>query len=236
MPQAGWCRECGEWVWVDEQGGCQHGHGPECVDGIHEQADPSSPDELEARAFGSGEMPDELNRFNWGAFLLPVVWGVVYGSWQIVGVWALALMAPLLLASLVGGASSLLSNVILLSVASEIAAGVARLWAGANANRMLWRRDAMRLQVLTSARPRFTVERYKARQRLWTIWGAVIVGVSSVVAVPFMGMMWQEYELTYVGGVMPLVWLAAEVLLALWLDARVRAEPPDLGRTEDVHT
>jgi hypothetical protein len=180
-------------------------------------------------------MPAELNRFNWGAFLLPMIWGVVYGSWQVLGVWALALIAPLVLATAIGGASSLLPNVVLVTVASEVASGLARLWAGANANQMSWRRDALRLEVLPNARPRFSVERFKHRQRLWTIWGGVLVGVGSIAAVPFMATIWQAYELKYVGAVMPLVWLAAELLLALWLDARMRAEqPPDVARTEDL--
>jgi hypothetical protein len=224
MPQAGWCKECGEWVWVDEEGACQHGHGPECVDAVHEQ---ETPDAMPEPAFvGVGEPSPALRRFNWGAFLLPLFWGAVYGSWQILGVWMLALISPVFVAALTGGGQQVVTAtaVVGVTVVSEVLAGLARLWAGLNANRLLWAREAMRLEYVPSATPRITVDRFVSRQRVWTIWGAVIMGTSSVVSVPITARVWSEYGLTYVGAIMPLVWLAMEVGLGLWLDSRLRAE------------
>ena len=31
MPLAGWCRECGDWVWVQDDGGCPAGHAADSV-------------------------------------------------------------------------------------------------------------------------------------------------------------------------------------------------------------
>jgi hypothetical protein len=232
MPQAGWCKECGEWIWVDEQGGCQHGHGPECVESVHEQEEPA---ESEPRYFGVGEPLPSLQRFNWGAFFLPLFWGAVYGSWQILGVWMLALLSPLLVGSLLGTGQEVVAAtaVVGVTVVAEVVAGVARLWAGLNANRLVWAREALRLEFIPESKPRFTVERFVARQRVWTIWGAVIMGTSSLVAVPFTAQVWREYGLTYVGAAMPIMWLVMEVGLGLWLDYRLRAEPADRGPSSE---
>lgn len=224
MPQAGWCRECGEWVWVDEEGACQHGHGSECVDAVHDQETPVEP---ELDYLGVGAPSPALRRFNWGAFLLPLIWGAVYGSWQILGVWMLALISPLFVGALMGTGQERVTAtaVVGVTVVSEVLAGLARLWAGLNANRLVWAREAMRLEYVPDSTPRITVERFVSRQRVWTIWGAIIMGTSALVTVPFTARVWSEYGLTYVGAVMPLVWLAMEVGLGLWLDSRLRAEP-----------
>lgn len=44
MPRAGWCDECHAWVWVDDDGGCQHGHAPDSVRAIYD-AEPGSADD-----------------------------------------------------------------------------------------------------------------------------------------------------------------------------------------------
>jgi hypothetical protein len=195
------------------------------VDQVHEQSDPGS---LE-QPFGKGEMPRVLWRFNWGAFLLPLFWGLTYGSWQVTSAWGVGLMTPLVLSLMfaTGDAQLPLNSLIAITVISEVVVGVLRLWVGVNANRWVWNREALRLQVLTGATPRFSAERYIKRQRTWTTWGAIVVIAGFAVAVPFSVVQWREFELTYVGAAAPVVWLAAEVMLGLWLDARMRAEPPD---------
>jgi len=226
MPQAGWCRECGEWVWVDDEGGCQHGHGPECVEKIHEQAEPA----LSERPFGVGRLPLGLRRFNWGAFLLPLFWGAAYGLWPVVSAWLLAALTPIVLALMFAteGRTTLpFTTFVGIAVVSEMVAGLTRLWAGANANRLLWRREALRLELVPTSQPRFSTERYSARQRNWVLWGGALMLIGTAVGVPLAIPTWQEYGLTYVGAFMPLVWLAAEVMLAFWLDVRMRMEPPD---------
>jgi hypothetical protein len=216
-------------VWVDEGGGCQYGHESDCVERLHEQPDPSSPD----RPFGTGPLPSELNRFSWGAFLLPLFWGVAYGVWPLVAIWAGVLVTPLMLSAfaVTPGQTPPASTVVGVSVISELVRGLGLLWAGTAAYRMLWRRESFRLEVLTGSRPRFTVERFLSRQRVWTVWGAVIMIVGTAVMVPFGFEAWRSYGLAYAGALMPLLWLAAELLLAFWLDVRMRAEPPDGERT-----
>lgn len=224
MPRAGWCRECGEWVWVDEGDACQHGHGSECVENIHEQ---EAPAEVIPAYVGVGEMPLELNRFNWGAFCLPLFWGAVYGSWPVMAAWMLALASPLVVSSLFGqtGASAqAASAVIAATVVSEVVAGAARIWAGVNANRLVWRRETRRLDFVQGSKPRFTVARFSSRQRIWALWGLVIVGVGTVASAPFTEPTWREYGLSYVGASMPVMWLAAEIVLGRWLDVRMRAD------------
>jgi hypothetical protein len=36
MPKAAWCSACSKYVWVSTDGGCQYGHGPECISDIYE--------------------------------------------------------------------------------------------------------------------------------------------------------------------------------------------------------
>lgn len=237
MPRAGWCRDCGEWVWVDENGACQNGHGADCVESVHEQPDPSSPPPPEPESdFGRGEVPLELRRFNWGAFFLPFFWGIWYRSWPVMTAWFVAVTSPVLIVAFTGATQGgKLTNLVAAAIFSEIASGVCRLWAGLNANAGLWRRDGVMREMLPSYRPKYSTQTFRTRQRTWTLVGAIVAGLSAVAVAPFEAQMWQEYGLTYVGAVMPAVWLGAEVLLALWLDVRLRKDPPDLGeRAHDL--
>ncbi|HSK47427.1 MAG TPA: hypothetical protein VLA05_05410 [Coriobacteriia bacterium] len=252
MPRAGWCRECGEWVWIDPEGSCQNGHGPDCLENVHEQEDPTKtepvaqvdPTEPEAVAqaparevpFGVGEFPKELRRFSWGAFMLPLFWGATYGSWQIMATWLIALASPLFFGSLVGSgeAGTPTSTIIGVVVLSEIVAGVARLWAGSNANRLLWQREATRLAVLPDSKPRFNLGKFASRQRLWALWGSIIVIVGALGSIPFTSEVWREYGLTYVGALMPVVWLAVEIVLGLWMDVRMRMDPQDAEKATGI--
>lgn len=232
MPRAGWCRECGEWVWVDENGACQHGHGPECVGGIRE-AEPQSV----AAGFGRGEMPASLRRFNWGAFLLPLFWAIAYGAWPIAAFWLFAPLVPLAMGSILGydGTAATLSVLIGVTIVSEALGGLVRLWAGANANRIVWRNEALRLEVVEGSQPRFTVERFTARQLTWMRVGWALMVVGAGAAAWLEANSWGEFGLKIPGGVMPILWLVAEVALAVWLSGRMRAESPDspepLGNT-----
>lgn len=178
------------------------------------------------RPFGSGEMIAELNRFNWGAFLLPVVWALAYGSWQVLGAWLVAVSSPVLITMLAGAdqLSASVSALVAATVASEVVSGLARLWAGANANRFLWSRERLRQEVIVGSGPRFTVETFVHKQRRWTIWGGIAVGVMAVATIPVASVVWSEYELTYVGAIVPIVWLVAEVVLGVWLDRKMQME------------
>jgi len=224
MPRAGWCRECGEWVWVDPGDACQFGHGPECVTDIHE-SEPQVPVE----GFGQGEMPATLLRFNWGAFLLPLFWAVAYGAWPIVAFWLFAPLVPLALSSLMGwdGTAATLSVLIGVTIVSEALGGLVRLWAGANANRLVWRNESLRLEIVEGAEPRFTIERFIGRQVTWARVGWVLMGVGAAAAAWLEATSWGEYGLEVAGAFLPVVWLVAEIGLAGWLAGRMRAEYPD---------
>ncbi len=231
MPQTGWCRECGEWVWVDESGACPNGHGPDCVEQMHPPDDNPIPEPVSLeRPFGVGQMPAELHRFNWGAFFLPQFWGLAYSSWPVMLVWLGVLVSQLLIATVFDTGSTLASTtaVISASVISEMLGGAARLWAGLNATALVWKREAFRLEMVPGMAPRFSVERFESRQRVWAIVGAVLIGVLAVASVPVTAVVWADYGLTLVGPAMSLVWLGAEILLGFWLNARMRAEqwPP----------
>lgn len=235
MPRAGWCRECGEWIWVDEEGACQHGHDADCVTGIHE-ASPMSRD----RGLGEGDLPAELKRFNWGAFLLTFFWALAYGAWPVMTLWLIGTMTPLVLLIFVGagGESAIAASGVGITVISEIVSGIIRIYIGANANRMLWNRERLRLEVVEGARPRISVPAFLKRQRVWVWVGAVLMAVSalSVAVIGFLGgadgaALREQVGVSQLDAQFSLVWIAAEIVLGLWLAAKMRQE--SLGQPED---
>jgi hypothetical protein len=229
MPRAGWCRECGEWVWVDDEGACQDGHGPECVGNIYE-AKAQNPDAAPEAGFGVGEMPDDLYRFSWAAFTLPFFWGIAYGVWPILVWWLVSLMLPLLLASLLGvtAQNTPVSVLVGITVVGEAVNGIVRLWAGANGHSLLWRKEAFRLNALSGSRPRFGVRRFKGRQRFWVILGWVLLLAALIASVIMNYVQWKEYGLAIAGATEPLVFMGAEVWLGVWLSVKMREERPGL--------
>lgn len=243
VPRAGRCRECDAWVWVDENGCCQFGHAAASVEDVHDQPDPSEPNPEKAASsakhvppedqFGRGEMPQYLRRFNWGAFFLPFFWGFAYRSWPVLMAWFIAVMGPLLVFSMAGavGENVPLDALLTATVISEVVTGLCRLWAGSNANAGLWRRDMVLLDLVPGYQSRISVQKFVRRQKTWAIVGAVFVPFTALVLVPLEAKVWSEYGLTYVGAALPMVWLVAEIGLGLWLDARLRKDPPDLEHT-----
>jgi len=226
MPRAGWCRECGEWVWVDEEDACQNGHGPECVGGIYD-ATPQQPQAAPEAGFGVGEMPDDLYRFSWAAFTLPFFWGIAYGVWPIVIWWLVSLMLPFLLAALFGtGVGEQVSILVGVTVAAETVNGMVRLWAGTSGHTLLWRKEAFRLKVLPGAAPRFGVSRFKSRQRLWTVGGWILLISALVASVIVNYVQWAKYGLSIPAAAEPLIFMGAEVWLGVWLSLKMRDERP----------
>lgn len=43
MAEAGYCSQCNAQVWVNPDGSCANGHGPECVSGVYAAAEPVAP-------------------------------------------------------------------------------------------------------------------------------------------------------------------------------------------------
>lgn len=175
---------------------------------------------------GVGKFPRALNRFNWGAFFLPVFWGVAYGVWPIVIVWLMALAASLFFTTFAAEGAERLQVIAAIAVGTEIVSGLARLWAGSNANLLLWRRDQLRLEVLSGSEPRFTVEKYEAKQRVWRIAGAIMLGLSAVTVGLLNAQQWATFGLTIVGPALPVIWIVAEVSLGIWLDSRMKTDQP----------
>ena len=229
MARTGWCRECGEWVWLDEGGACPNGHGSECVEAVHEgpvaEGEDSAPD-----AFGVGDMPASLDRFNWGAFFLMPLWGIVYGSSAVLGWWLVGMTVTLLIASLIGETSSASAIAGASSASSVVEVGI-RLWAGMNANRWLWKRDRMRMEALPGLRPRFSVTRFSARQMNWLIAGAIVTAFS-IVGLGMLALsgdavavdMREQLALTPDKIGVAALWVFAEVALAVWLAAKMRKD------------
>ena len=230
MPRAGWCRECREWVWVDAEGACPHGHDADAVS-HHYEAHPRVAAES-ADGLGRGQMPPEVNRFNWGAFLVPVLWGAGYRVWHLVAIWAFALLVPITLSAIVavgvagGSGVASASAVIGVTVASDVVVAYIRLWAGANANRLLWERESKRLEADPAARPRMGVALFLRRQRAWVVWGAIGAVLALAISYPAAVEAWKPYGLQSAALAEPVAFLAGQILLGLWLARQMRLENP----------
>lgn len=156
-------------------------------------------DETLDRLYGEGEYPESLlDFFHWGAFALPHVWGIVYGSWFILWAMIAALVGPTLLLSSMGSAaqSSLRVYFGVLTIQQICLWGV-RLWAGMNANKLYWRRMAqinklvgmsagMNATVpLARPRKRLTIGNYLTKQRQWGMVSMLLFIPSLIIAAFF---------------------------------------------------
>ena len=144
---AGHCIVCNAMVERRGDGSCPAGHSPAAVAGSIELA--------------PGEPLPRFPRFNWGAFLIPPIWGVAHGLWA--GVFFLPLWAFVdsAIRSTVGRAIWMQvvawgTLVVTLAFQYEF---------GRTANRLAWRRASQRM----------TLDTYVRRQRLWAIGGAVVI-------------------------------------------------------------
>lgn len=191
----------------------------------------SEPIPLSLGAFGAGDFPTSLQRFNWGAFLLPALWGVVYNVWTIVGMWFLAAFAPLFLSIVFGVAESngalSTASLIAVTVVADAFLSFVRVWAGGSANRLFWEREAIRLRTKPSARPKFTTQSYPLRQRTWAAWGTVGLAAGVVFTVVSNYRLMQPYGLGAMFVAEPIVFLAAQVALGAWLSRKMREEYPE---------
>lgn len=203
VPKAGWCDQCDEWVWVADDGSCQHGHDAGHVTSVYDadpqsEGDPGKPvspdrrpptqmmDELQAHRpeggwFGVGDPPADIRRFNWGAYLLPEFWPFFNGMPEVgLAYWGLVFGAVAFTFAVpdTGGAVSVLLLVpqlliIVLTVAFAAVADVMR-----------WVRQS---RALDAGQPRevFTLVQYRQSQRRWLLAGWLVTGLSlAVVAAP----------------------------------------------------
>ena len=233
MPRAGWCRECGAWIWVDADAGCPAGHPAESVVDSYD-AQPVAPAAVRD-GVGEGDAPASMLRFNWGAFFVPGLWALVYGVWPLIGLWLAAVTFPLALGFAVGlvvsvrGDALSLAALIGVTVVSELVVALSRLWTGANANRLYWKREASRLAAGPAAMAVTSVPRFLGRQGKWRVWGATGAVVATAITVPAAAVTWRAYGLGWAAVAEPIVWLGAEIALGIWLSGRMRLEHLELS-------
>ena len=151
---AGHCIVCNRMVERRADGSCPAGHAPAAVAGDIELA--------------QGEGLPRLPGFNWGAFLLPPIWGVVHGMWAgifFVPLWVFVDNAM----KATAGRAVWMQVLAWLTLAGTLAF---QFEYGRTANRLAWRKACERM----------TLSDYVRRQRLWAAGGAV-VAVALVLAV-----------------------------------------------------
>lgn len=192
-----------------------------------------APIDLADLGFGAGEMPHEINQFNWGALLLPLLWSVAYGVWPVFMLWMLGFVTPYVLISLVGlaGQAAVASAAVGITVVAQLIATAISLYIGMNASRMLWQKESLRLQLIPGASPRFSVAKFIERQRWWRTFGVGVLGMS-LAGLAIIGLSGGEVaeqvraqmQVTQVDAALAFVWVAAEIILGLWLAAQMRKE------------
>lgn len=127
------------------------------------------------RRLGEGELPQELDRVNYGAFLLAVLWAPWHGLWG----WFGLFVAMEVLESIIGLTGlRFLGGPLARSVAMN-AFRLAYWWVtvafALRANRLVWerRRAAVAAGAGRGRRPPALVSRYLSNQRIWTVVGLV---------------------------------------------------------------
>lgn len=77
------CSECNELVYLNAQGGCEHGHPASAIKDQNERLTGLTPEQYFDKVMGTdntsggvGRLPDELRGWNWGAFFFTWIWGI----------------------------------------------------------------------------------------------------------------------------------------------------------------
>lgn len=193
----------------------------------------AAPIDPEVLGFGAGDMPAELNQFNWGALLLPLIWSVAYGVWPVFMLWMAGFITPYILVSLIGlgGQAAVASAAVGITVVAQFIGTAISLYVGMNATRMLWRKEQIRLELVPGASPRFSVAKFMARQQLWRTFGIAVLGMS-VAGLGIIGLstgetaqqVREQMQVSQLDAGLAFVWVAAEIILGLWLAAQMRKE------------
>jgi len=134
---------------------------------------------------GDGNMPEHLDRINWGVTLLTGLWLLLHGLWLwwIIDVavlygWLVVLYA---VRTQAGNPSTLDAPAFLVAgIAVTVIRWALWLWFGRHANAGVWRRERRRLD---RGRPGRCVSNYVGAERLWTIAGVSLLVLGSVVGV-----------------------------------------------------
>ena len=127
---------------------------------------------------GEGEFPPELDRVNFGAFLLAILWAPVHRLWGWFGVFvvlealesAMGLSAP-------GFLGGVLEQPVML-VGFRIVYWTVTVAFALRANRLVWteqRKRAARTKDRSVPRQPSLVSRYASNQRVWTLVGLILL-------------------------------------------------------------
>jgi len=133
-----------------------------------------------------GEYPAELfDFFNWGAFALPEIWGIVHGVWSIVVIAFVASLLPAYLLATVtldqNATTSMYYGVLALA---QVVQGAVRLWVGMNANRLYWNQiGSGKGFTFKWTRKDFTIKQFFAKQKQWALVGVLVMIFSTLIGV-----------------------------------------------------
>ncbi len=125
----------------------------------------------------ANELPSELNKFNWGAFLLTWIWGIGNGVWLALWIFAfypiqwIILGIGFAIGAVAGNEIAAVIRVLLVLIGLIFSFGFI-VWLGKNGNRLA--RKTGRWQ---------DVEKFKSFQKKWAIAGLVIALFYSVIIV-----------------------------------------------------
>jgi len=140
-----------------------------------------------SQRFGSGNYPAPLfDFFNWGAFALPEIWGIIHGVWSIVWLSLAAFIIPVfILAQFSVGDTLSPSQYFGVMAFAQVAQGGVRLWAGIHANRLYWQMfDPKRAASLLRRRTReLTIKQYFGKQRQWAIVGVSVMIIATMIGI-----------------------------------------------------
>ena len=165
----GYCVVCNQLVARTADAGCSQGHEAELVHGLA-----ALPDD--------GAIP-ELPRFNWGAFLMPPVWGVGHGSWAgvlVLPLWLFtdsAFQAAYFTSGTMSGSSAV--TVWAMPILMAIATVALMLWYGFRGWGLAWRRKFDR------GENGLTYQQFLSRERRWIFVSAPLLVFAVALAVYF---------------------------------------------------
>lgn len=143
LRNAGYCVLCDRIVERDESGACSNdpGHPAQALSGTI--------------WLGEGEEVPQLPAFNWGAFLVPPVWGPAHGQWAgaiFLPVWLFVDSA--VAAGVERGGAALAGAMAIASVTAAV-----QYWFAKRANGLAWRRVCDRMAL----------DEFARRERIWAV-------------------------------------------------------------------
>lgn len=162
--------------------------------------------------FGVGNFPQAgADFFNWGAFSQPLIWGVIQGVWPIVLAALAADILPFLYLYFVPEAASIQIRVFLgYVIVQQLTNGIMRIWAGINANKLLWQRESFLIENI-SGKSRFSLQQFIGRQLKWGKYGLIALTAQYIISI---GINYSQLE---AAGTLPA--LIVSLVIIVWFTA-----------------